>query len=112
MAENRFRLLVKAIPASIGGGYMALVADSDVVGQIQEDAGRGLAIRVPRELERGSLVGEKDVLKVLEDPQVVSILLYGSRAVSVAVGAGYVHRESVLNINGLEHAIVYKFSLG
>ena len=112
MAEDGFRLLVKKIPASIGGGYMALVADSDVVGHSEEDIGRGLAIRVPRELEKGRLVGEKDVLKVLEDPRVVSILLYGSRAVSVAVGAGYIHRESVLNIRGLEHAIVYKFTLG
>jgi len=106
---GEFRVLTVQVPHAIGGGYMAIVADEEAVGASTADPRRGVRIIVPPGLAQGDTVGAERLRSLLEDPRVTTILLYGSRSVQLAIDLGLASEDAVLEVNGLKHAIVYKF---
>jgi len=108
-----FRVLVVPLPPSLGGGYMVIAADEEAVGAQASDPEGGVRIVVPPRLSsEGDTVNAEDLARLLGDPRVTTVLLYGRRSVQLAVDMGLASEEAILEVNGLRHAIVYKFQHG
>jgi hypothetical protein len=89
-----------------GGGVMASIVDEEVLGVRVYDSSRGVVIDVSREFYGGDLVGEEEVLRYLEDSDV--LILVGSRVVGMAVERGLVNPDAVLRVGGIVYVQVVK----
>lgn len=112
MTSSRYRVVVVWLPPELGGGKMAYIADEEVVGRKEFDRERGIRIIVPEELGSASLYGEEGLSELMTDSKVIVLLIYGERAVRKAISLGLADPDSVLEVGGLKHVIVYKFGSG
>ena len=108
MTRRTYRVVIVELPRQYGG-LMAYIADEEALGRREEDRERGIRIIVPEALERGDRVGEEGLESIMLRPEIWVLLIYGSRAVEKAVSLGLADPDSVLDIGGLRHVIVYKF---
>ncbi|NOZ30759.1 MAG: DUF424 family protein [Crenarchaeota archaeon] len=90
------------------GVRVVYISDEDVVGRIERDDEKGIILRVPEILLKGELVDESEAIAAIREADVV--VLYGRRIIEVAVELGFVAEESVLEVNGLRHVQIFKFS--
>ncbi len=90
------------------GVRVVYISDEDVVGRVERDDDRGIVLSVPEILSEGELVDESGAIDAIREADVV--VLYGRRIIEVAVELGFVAEESVLDVNGLRHVQIFKFS--
>lgn len=90
------------------GVRVVYISDEDVVGRVERDNERGIVLSVPEILSKGELVDESGAIATIRNADVV--VLYGKRIIEVAIGLGFVAEESVLEVNGLRHVQIFKFS--
>lgn len=112
MTGTRYRVVLVWLPPELGGSRMAYIADEEVVGRREYDRERGIRIIVPDILRKGVLYGEEGIGKLMSESDVTVLLIYGERAVEKAVSLGLADPDSVLEVGGLKHVIVYKFGSG
>ncbi len=108
MTGRAYRVVIVELPREYGG-LMAYIADEEVLGRREEDRARGIRIIVPEALGRGARVGEERLESIMMNSDVWVLLIYGARAVEKAISLGLADPESVLDVGGLRHVIVYKF---
>lgn len=105
----RFRVYHARLPSSdLGEARVVYASDEDAVGRVEENRETGVVLRVPEALLQGELVDEERVIEELKRGDV--LVLYGRRIIELAVELGYVAEDSVLDVNGLRHVQVFKFS--
>lgn len=101
--EDGFTLRLIEVP----GGYMAVIADADVVGRVEEDPERGVRIEVSPVFYGSNVVCREEAVEALREANI--LVLSGRRIVGIAVEMGLVNPDSILTVNGLPHVQVYKF---
>jgi len=92
----------------IEGGLMVSIADEEVLGKAAVDEETGVRIIVSREFYGGDLVGEDKVEELMRRATV--LVLAGKRIIRKAIEMGLVNPDSVLEIKGIQHVQVFKFS--
>ncbi|MDM7275306.1 MAG: DUF424 family protein [Thermoprotei archaeon] len=90
------------------GQLMATIVDEEVLGAKAVDPERGLIIDVKREFYAGTLMGDEEVERLLEEANI--LILVGARIVRKAVDLGLAHPNSILKIGNLEYTQVYKIT--
>ncbi|MFB6146222.1 MAG: DUF424 domain-containing protein [Halobacteriaceae archaeon] len=83
-------------------GLLVTVCDSDALGQTFEDEERGVSLDVTESFYGGETADPPAVRDALDRAQVANIV--GTRSVELAVEAGVVDEENVLEIDGTLHA--------
>ncbi|MCE4613505.1 MAG: DUF424 family protein [Desulfurococcales archaeon] len=92
----------------IEGGLMVSIADEEVMGKAAVDEESGVRIIVSREFYGGDLVDDDRVEELMREASV--LVLAGRRVIKKAIDMGLVNPDSVLEIKGLQHVQVFKFS--
>jgi hypothetical protein len=82
-------------------GLLVTVCDGDLLGETFEGEG-DVSLTVSEEFYGGDSAEEREVLESLGRATVANLV--GDRAVAVAVEAGYVDPENVLELEGTRHA--------
>ncbi len=90
------------------GGVMTSIVDEEILGVRIYDSERRIVIDVSRDFYGGALVEEEDVLRFLEESDI--LILVGSRIIGMAVEKGLVNPDSVLRVGGIEYVQVIKVS--
>jgi len=83
-------------------GLLVSVCDPDCIGETFESADGEVSLSVTEEFYGGREAGEAEVLDSLARASVANIV--GERAVAVAVEAGLVAEERVLDVGATRHA--------
>lgn len=81
-------------------GLLVAVCDADVLGETFE--GEGVSLEVTEEFYGGDPHEEEVVIESLSRASVANLV--GTRAVEVAIDAGYVDAGNVLELEGTRHA--------
>ena len=81
-------------------GLMVAVCDDEVLGETFENG--DVSLTVNEEFYGGEEVGEDDVIDSLARANIANIV--GSRAVEIAVEAGIIDDDYVLEVGGTRHA--------
>ncbi len=89
------------------GLLLAAIADEDVIDRAVIDEESGLRIVVSREFYGERVIGENEMLELLERADI--LVLAGDRVVAKAIEMGLVHPDSVLEVKGVKHVQVFKF---
>lgn len=81
-------------------GLLVAICDQDVLGETFEDG--NLSLTVSEEFYGGEVVDEDHVVDSLSRANVANIV--GTRAVEIAVDAGFVDEANVLEVDTTRHA--------
>ena len=81
-------------------GLLVSVCDADVLGQTFQ--GDEVSLEVTEEFYGGDPSGDEAVLESLSEAAVANLV--GTRAVELAIEAGYVDAANVLELDGTRHA--------
>lgn len=83
-----------------GKELVVAICDQELLSQ------RFATLEIKPEFYAGKLVDEAEALKMMEGATIINLL--GRRAVELAVRAGHVTQEHVLEVNGILHAQAIK----
>jgi len=108
MEDNTVRNEFIIYKAKAGDTTLVYIADRDVIGRYEKDAARGIILKVPEFIEEGSPLSRSDAVRELLRNSIV--ILYGGKVIELAVELGLVEPQSVLEVNGLKHVQIFKFS--
>ncbi len=89
------------------GLMMAAIADEEVIDKAARDEERNLQIIVPKSFYGEKVIGDAEAVQLLEEADI--LVLAGERIISKAIELGFVHPDSVLEVNGLKHVQIFKF---
>ena len=90
------------------GMLMAVIADEEAMNRAGIDEERGTRIIVSSEFYGSTLVDEKEAVNLMMEADI--LVLTGSRIIEKAISMGLVHPDSVIEVKGLRHVQVFKFS--
>ncbi len=85
---------------------MISIADKEIMGKKFED--KDIIIDVSPNFYGNKLINEEEALIYLKSADI--LILTGSNIVNKAIKEGLVNPDSVLEINGVKHVQVFKFS--
>ncbi|MGC8573396.1 MAG: DUF424 domain-containing protein [Caldisphaera sp.] len=88
------------------GEIMISIADKEIMGKKFED--KDIIIDVSPNFYGNKLINEEEALIYLKSADI--LILTGSNIVNKAIKEGLVNPDSVLEINGVKHVQVFKFS--
>ena len=90
------------------GARMATIADGELLGVEAVDEESGVRIVVSREFYGDMKLDVEEAERLLEEADV--LVLAGDRIIGLALEKGLVHPESILEVEGVRHVQIYKFS--
>ncbi len=108
MEDNTVKNEFIAYKAKAGDSILVYIADREVLGRREEDTTRGIILKVPEFMGKGHPLSRGDAMReMLRNP---IIILYGEKVVELAVELGLVDPQSILDVNGLKHVQIFKFT--
>jgi len=97
-----------AYRAKAGDTILIYIADKEVLGRREEDSSRGIVLKVPEFMGEGSPISRSDAIREMLRNSI--IILYGGKVIELAVELGLVDPQSILDVNGLKHVQIFKFT--
>lgn len=108
MEDNTVKNEFVAYRAKAGDTTLVYIADREVLGRQEKDAIRGIILKVPEFMWEGSPLSRTDAVReLLRNP---IIILYGEKVIEIAIELGLVDPQSILDVNGLKHVQIFKFT--
>jgi len=99
MTEEEFYVYIKV--HKVGSNVVVAVCDEELLGKTIK--GEKLTIKVKEEFYGGTKMKASDALRLIKDA--TSVNLVGNRIVERVVKMGMIHRDGVIKIGGVAHAI-------
>jgi len=90
-----------------GKNVTVAICDADLLGKTIQD--QGLKINVSEKFYGGFKADLDEALKLLEDATAANLL--GENIVTAAINAGFIHRDAVIRIALIPHALFIKTTL-
>ena len=108
MEDNTVKNEFIVYRAKAGDLTLVYIADREELGRCEKDATRGIVLKVPEFMGEGYPLSRSDAMReMLRNPIVI---LYGEKVIKLAVELGLVDPQSILDINGLKHVQIFKFT--
>lgn len=80
------------------------VCDSDLIGKKFSE--NDLVLDITERFYKGKIMGEKEVIELLENAQ--NINLVGKDSINLALKSGIIEKENVIYIKKIPHAIIFE----